>query len=96
MNEAVTYILDGIKLCVPLRYDEKSGKAIEDYREWIENTVYTPFGHRVMFSGTDACEQAEEAAPGGCPDCGSCRFYRRAAEHTWIGVCLREKAAEGK
>ena len=90
MNETRVYMLDGMKLCVPLRFDIHFGKTIEDYREWIENEVYTPAGHRIMFSGTDACSFAEEATPGGCPDCGSCRFYKRAGEHTRIGACMHE------
>ncbi|MCC8152233.1 MAG: hypothetical protein LIO96_12505 [Lachnospiraceae bacterium] len=88
MDAARTYILDGMELHVPLRVDMQPGRPIEDYREWIENIVYTPSGYRVMFSGTDACIHAEEVTPGGCPDCGSCRFYRRAAEQTWIGMCV--------
>ncbi|MCD8364605.1 MAG: hypothetical protein LUC83_02095 [Clostridiales bacterium] len=91
MRKDRTYILDGMELRVPLRTDRKPGRPTEDYREWIENTVYTPLGHRIMFSGTDACSYAEETTPGGCPDCGSCRFYRRAGEHTWIGMCVYEE-----
>ncbi|MCC8168239.1 MAG: hypothetical protein LIO37_02720 [Clostridiales bacterium] len=88
MDQTRTYILDDMELHVPLRIDINTGRAMEDYREWIENMIFTPSGRRVMFAGTDACPHAEEAAPGGCPDCGSCRYYKRAAEHTWIGICM--------
>ncbi len=81
------YELEGLILEIPLRLDERAGIYIEDYTEYIENKVRSPEGHPVMFSGEDACPHAEEATPGGCPDCGSCRFYLRAGEHTWIGLC---------
>ncbi len=81
------YKLDGVTLKVPLIYDEKSDKYIEDYREWIEKKVYTPSGYPIIFAGEDACKFAREATPGGCPDCGSCMHYVRANEHTWIGIC---------
>jgi hypothetical protein len=86
-----TYEIEGIILKVPLNYDEQSGKHIEDYSEFIENQLFTPCGSPIMFAGEDACEHAEEETPGGCPDCGSCRYYKRAAEHTWIGICKCDK-----
>ncbi len=103
MNEkkTKTYTFDGMDLKVPLIKDAKTGMFLEDYREWLENVVYTPNGHPIMFSGEDACELAQEknlssgSAVGTkseqCPDCGSCKFYRRAGEHTWIGVCVHEE-----
>ncbi len=81
------YELDGLILEIPLHYDETSKIYIEDYSAYLEKSVYTPGGHPVMFAGEDACSHASEATPGGCPDCGSCRYYRRAGEHTWIGIC---------
>ncbi len=87
MDKLKIYEVEGILLKVPLQYDELSGKHIEDYSEFIENQVFTPCGSPIMFAGEDACRFAEEDTPGGCPDCGSCRFYKRAAEHTWIGIC---------
>ncbi len=84
------YELDGLILEIPLHFDERSGIYIEDYSEYIENITYSPEGFPVMFAGEDACPYAEEATPGGCPDCGSCRFYKRAGEHTWIGICRNE------
>ncbi len=84
------YEFEGLVLEIPLHYDEQSGIYIEDYSEYIENTIRSPEGFPVMFAGEDACPYAQEATPGGCPDCGSCRFYRRAGEHTWIGICKNE------
>ncbi len=87
MESTKSYTVDGLTLKIPLRYDEQSKKYIEDYREFIENAVYTVNGNRVMFAGEDACRYAKEASVGGCPDCGCCLYYKRADEHTWIGIC---------
>ncbi len=87
MEQIREYELEDIILKIPLIYDRQSDKYIEDYREWIENEVFTPSGYPIIFAGEDSCEHAEEATDGGCPDCGSCKFYKRAGEHTWIGVC---------
>ncbi len=88
--ETRRYEIDGMALEVPIHYDELSEMYIEDYSEYIENTVHTPSGFPVMFAGEDACKHASEESPGGCPDCGSCIHYLRAAEHTWIGICKNE------
>ncbi len=91
MDSTKIYEVEGIKLKIPLNYDEQSGKYIEDYTEFIENQLFTPCGSPIMFAGEDACEYREEISPGGCPDCGSCKFYKRAGEHTWIGICKCDK-----
>ncbi len=90
MEQIRRYHFEGVTLDIPLHYDEKAGIYIEDYPDFVERPVWTPKGYPVMFAGEDACIHAEEATPGGCPDCGSCRHYRRAGEHTWIGVCGHE------
>lgn len=91
MNESKKYTFDGVELTIPLRRDDRTGIYIEDYREWIEKVVFTPAGHPIMFAGEDACGLAEYDEGGKCPDCGSCRFYRRADDHTWIGACMNEE-----
>ncbi len=90
MNETRKYEIEGLVIEIPIHYDGKANMYIEDYPDFIENPIYTPSGHRVLFSGTDACPFAVEATDGGCPDCGSCRFYKRAAEHTWFGICTNK------
>ncbi len=87
MDRVRRYEFEGVVLDIPLRFDEKSGMDIEIYPDFIEQPLYTPAGNRVMFAGEDACPSAREATAGGCPDCGSCIYYRRAARQTWIGVC---------
>ncbi len=90
MEKTRRYEIEGLMIDIPVRDDERSGKTIEVYPDFIENPVWTPTGYRVLFSGTDACPLSEEASEGGCPDCGSCRYFKRAAEHTWFGVCTNE------
>ncbi len=87
MKQTRRYAFEGVLLEIPLRYDERSGLYIEEYPDFVESPVWTPAGHPVMFAGEDACIYGEEAEPGGCPDCGSCKYYRPADTHTWIGVC---------
>ncbi len=91
MENARRYEMEGLTLEIPVHYDQQAQMYIEDYPDFIENPVWTPQGHRVLFSGTDACSLAEEASPGGCPDCGSCIHFHRPCPHTWIGLCQHPK-----
>ena len=93
MKKSRSYTFEGVRLEIPLQYDERAGMYLEQYPDFIQNPVYTPAGCRVMFSGEDACSYAEAAEEGSCPDCGSCRFFRPAGPHTWIGVCGHSKMA---
>ncbi len=86
METVRRYDIEGVTLHIPLRYDEKSGKHIEDYRDFLENQRFTPLGHPILFVGEDACEYVPDAA-----DCGSCPHFKRAAEHTWIGICTHSQ-----
>ncbi len=91
MEQFRQYEFEGVNLRIPLRYDERSGIYIEDYPDFTENPIWTSAGNPVMFAGEDACSDALEASPGGCPDCGSCVYYHSADKHSWIGVCTLEK-----
>ncbi len=91
METVRRYEFEGLSLDIPLRFDEAAGIYIEEYPDFVASPIHTPKGHPVMFAGEDACIHAEEATPGGCPDCGSCLHYRPAAEHTWFGVCSHQK-----
>ncbi len=91
MNEVRIYAFEGLVLDIPIHYDEQAQMYIEDYPDFIAEPVWTPLGHRILFSGTDACPLAKESSPGGCPDCGSCQYFHRLAEHTWIGACMNEQ-----
>ncbi len=87
MEEFRHYEFEGVCLDIPLRYDERSGIYIEEYPDFTENPVWTQEGCPVMFAGEDACPDAVATSPEGCPDCGSCKYYRSAGTHSWIGVC---------
>ncbi len=91
LKQTRQYLVEGALLEIPIRFDEMAGIYIEEYPDFTETPVWTPMGHPVMFAGEDACSLAKEAEAGGCPDCGSCRYYRSAASHTWFGVCLHEE-----
>ncbi|MCD7892468.1 MAG: hypothetical protein LUG60_02080 [Erysipelotrichaceae bacterium] len=91
MNGGRKYIIDGMELNIPLYYDKQSGKYIENYEEWINNKIFTPLGHLILFAGEDACEYSLSIDNKDCLDCGSCKFYQRASEETWIGICTNKK-----
>lgn len=91
MAEIRRYEIDGITIDIPIYYDEQAKMYIEDYPDFIANPIWTKSGYRVLFSGTDACKHAEEAVPGGCLDCASCKSYESAAEHTWFGMCKHKE-----
>lgn len=84
------YEIEGLSLDIPLVYDALSQRYLEVYPDFIQNPVYTPAGQPIFFTGEDACALARSADGEPCLDCGSCRFYRQAAE-TLIGVCGHEQ-----
>ena len=77
--------IEGAVLDIPLRYDERTGREIEEYPDLLREPVYTPAGERVLLTIEDACPLAELRADG-MRDCGSCRHYRQAPD-ALIGVC---------
>ena len=91
MDKTRHYEFEGVTLEIPLHYDPRSDRYLEEYPDFISNPVYTPAGCQVLFAGEDACPYAEADDGGECPDCGSCRYFRLAGAHTWIGVCGHEK-----
>ena len=91
VEKAKTYQVEGATLTIPLQYDEKSGKYMEVYPDFLEHPIYTPEGHPIMLTLEDACAFGEKKdANEGLVDCGSCRFYRQV-QSTLIGVCGCEK-----
>ena len=90
MGKTRQYNIEGALLEIPLCYDELTGREIEIFPDFIENPVYTPEGHPVLFTGEDACEYGEAPDGAPCTDCGACRFYRQAPG-TLIGVCKHQR-----
>ena len=91
MEKTKKYYVEGVTLTIPLRYDEKSGRYIEEYADFIKDTVYTPEGYPIMLTVDDACPFAEQKEINqSLIDCGSCRFYRQM-QNSLIGVCRHEK-----
>ncbi len=91
MKKSRRYTVDGIELIVSLYRDDFSGLYLEDYGEWFSLDKFTPLGHLILVSSEIPCDDAEKTEPGQCIECAECRFYKRAAPNTLIGVCMNEK-----
>ena len=89
MKKTRRHNIEGAVLDIPLRYDERTGREIEEYPDLLREPVYTPAGERVLLTIEDACPLAELRADG-MRDCGSCLYYRQAPG-TLLGVCGHEK-----
>ncbi len=90
MEKMRRYNIEGLILDIPLYYDEQADMYIENYPDFIGNPIRTPNGHRVLFSGTDACPFGSDENDGDCLDCGACKYFKKAAERSWIGICTNE------
>ena len=86
--------IEGAVLDVPLRYDQRTGRELEEYPDLQAHPVYTPAGERIMLTVEDACPYGETADGSRCIDCGSCIFYRQAQD-SLLGVCGHEKRRRG-
>ena len=89
MKKTRRHNIEGAVLDIPLRYDERTGREIEEYPDLLREPVYTPAGERVLLTIEDACPDAKLRADG-MRDCGSCLYYRQAPG-TLLGVCGHEK-----
>ncbi len=87
MGETRKYEIDGMIVEIPLYRDEITRKVFENYGHLIENTHYTPEGKPLVLCLDDACKFGEMTEPVTTPDCGTCKYFRRAAEKTLFGVC---------
>ncbi len=85
------YEFEGAIFDIPMFYDERMGRYIEEYRNFNENPAWTADGCPITHSVEDACSWGEWDNPSRCNDCGSCRFYSPIGVHTRIGVCRQEK-----
>ncbi len=87
MEKTRLYEIDGMKIEIPLQWDDMSEKYLEVYDHLIENRRRTPLGYPIVTITDDACQHAPE----GVSDCWSCPHYKPASEHTWFGSCRNEQ-----
>ena len=85
------YEFEGAVFDIPMFYDERMDRYIEEYQNFNENPAWTADGFPITHSVEDACPWGKWDNPGRCNDCGSCRFYSSIGAHTRIGVCRQEK-----
>ena len=87
MDHIWRYNIEGAVIELPLKFDERSQKYLEDYGDVIETPVYTPDGRPVFLTIEDACPHAEMVDDDPLSiDCGACKHYRQAPG-TLLGVC---------
>ncbi len=95
MEKTVRFEIEGTVIELPLKYDERSHKYLEDYRETIENPVRTREGRPILLTIEDACAYAEmvDSEPTSV-DCSTCRYFRHTLG-SLLGVCHNEKMRSG-
>lgn len=95
MDKTVRFDIEGTVIELPLKYDERSGKYLEDYGKVIDNPVRTPEGRPILFTFDDACADAdmvdgEETSV----ECSTCRYFRHTPG-SLLGVCHKMRSANG-
>lgn len=55
MDKTVRFEIEGTVMELPLKYDERSGKYLEDYGKVIYTPARTPEGRPILFTFDDAC-----------------------------------------
>lgn len=95
MEKTVRFEIEGTVIELPLKYNERSQKYLEDYRETIENPVRTREGRPILLTIEDACAYAEMAdnEPTSV-ECSTCRYFRHTPG-SLLGVCHNEKMRSG-
>ena len=95
MNKTVQFEIEGTVIELPLKYDERSQKYLEDYREVIDNPVRTPEGRPILFTFDDACAYAEmvDSEPTR-EECSTCCYFLHTP-CSLLGVCHNEKMRSG-
>lgn len=96
MGKTSRYECEGTVVEIPLRWNERSKKEIEDYSSFIEQSpIYTPEGRPILLAIEDACPYAELADddPLGV-ECAACACFRRSPG-SLLGVCHNEKMRSG-
>ncbi len=95
MEKVKRYEIEGTILDIPMYWEERSQKYLEDYSGLIENPAYTPEGRPILLTIEDACRYSEPAeGEPRCIDCGSCVYFRQP-RGSLLGVCHNEKMCSG-
>lgn len=81
------YLLEGLRLLVPLHYDEALEQYFEEIPDFEEAPLYTPRGKPVVCAAQDACLHGAYEKGGRCVDCGGCRFFTTLHFRDLIGLC---------
>lgn len=91
MGKIRRYTIEGTILEIPIYWEERSQRYLEDYSCLLEHPVHTKDGYPIFLTIEDACPDAEmqDVDPSSI-DCGSCRYYRQTPG-TLLGVCRNEK-----
>ena len=75
MAKTVRFDIEGTIIELPMKFDERSQKYLEDYSGLIENPAYTQEGRPILLTSEDACQHSEpvDEEPSSI-DCGSCQL----------------------
>lgn len=95
MEKVKRYEMEGTILEIPVYWDERSQKYLEDYSSLIEKPAYTREGRPILLTIEDACPHAApvDHEPTSI-DCGACRYYRQIPG-SLLGVCKNEAMRSG-
>ena len=90
MEQVKRYAFEGEVIEVPVYWDDRLQRYAEDYRDYIQQPVYTPGGRLILLTIEDACPHADmvDDDPASI-DCGSCRHYHQFPG-SLLGVCSHE------
>ena len=75
MEKVQRFEIEGAILEIPVYWDQRSKKYLEDYSGLIENPAYTQEGRPILLTIEDACQHSEpvDVEPSSI-DCGSCQL----------------------
>ena len=95
MDKTVRFEIEGAIIELPLKFDERSQKYLEDYRDIIENPVRTPEGRPILLTIEDACSYAEmiDDEPTSV-ECSTCRITGIHPAPCWMYVTTKKCALE--
>ncbi len=81
------YELEGLRLEIPLHYDQERGQWFELLPDLEEQPRYSSQGKPVVCAVQDICARKRQTFGEPCRDCGSCAYYEATEPHDLIGLC---------